>query len=68
MKKIKLWLVNQFLPTWAREELLEANEKLRFENTRLREELRERDAYISGLEAGMRAQRKIIINTGEAKK
>lgn len=68
MNKFKRWLINRFLPVWAKETLLTENAKLMAEVDRLKAELNERDAYIDGLRAGIRAQRRIIINTGEASK
>lgn len=62
--KFNKWLAG-FLPTWAREELLGEIARLTDEAQRMREQLRERDAYINGLEAGIRAQRRIVINTGK---
>ena len=63
IRKIKHWLYNKYLPLYLRESLLQENEKPRKENGKLRESILERDAYIDGLEAGIRAQRRIIINT-----
>lgn len=63
MKKFKTWLISKFLPMWAKETVLEENEKLRAEVARLKAELKEQYAYIDGLEAGIKAQRRIIINT-----
>ena len=68
MKKIKHWLVERILPVWAREQLLSEIRRLEGNNKRLQQELSERDAYISGLETGIKAQRRIIINAGEVKK
>lgn len=68
MKKIKHWLVERILPVWAREQLLSEIRRLEGKNKRLQQELSERDAYISGLETGIKAQRRIIINAGEVKK
>ena len=68
MKKIKHWLVERILPVWAREQLLSEIRRLEGKNKRLQQELSERDAYISGLETGINAQRRIIINAGEVKK
>ena len=53
---------------WAKETILEDNKKLLDEIAKLRRQLDKKDAYIEGLEAGMRAQRRIVINNGEAKK
>lgn len=65
MKKFKHWLVHRFLPVWAQETLLAENKKLKDEVKQLREQLSELMAYTDGLEVGIRAQRRIIINTGE---
>lgn len=62
MKKIKDWLIDRFLPVWAKQELLAENAKLKAENARLRAKVREQEAYIDGLEAGIKAQRRIVIN------
>ena len=64
MRKIKQWFYNHFLPMWAKETLLRDNQKLLKEVDSLYQKLEQKDAYIAGLEAGMRAQRRIIINTG----
>ena len=68
LRKLKKWLVERFLPMWAKETILEDNKKLLDEIAKLRRQLDKKDAYIEGLEAGMRAQRRIVINNGEAKK
>lgn len=63
--KFRVWLASRFLPARAREELLGEIARLTGETQRLHGQLRERDAYIDGLEAGIRAQRRIVINTGK---
>ena len=68
MKKIKNWLVNRFLPVVAREILVSDNARLQREVDESHKKIEQLEAYISGLEAGIKAQRRIIINTGEAKK
>ncbi len=66
MRKFKKWFFNRFLPSYAKEKLLEENRELIAANLELKEKLRERDAYINGIERGMRAVRKIqIINKGD---
>ena len=62
MKRIRDWLINTFLPVWAKQSILAENARLKEENERLRAKLREQAAYIDGLEAGIRAQRRIVIN------
>ena len=65
---MKKWLLERFLPMWAKETVLKDNCRLQKEVEDLRQQLAERNAYISGLEDGIRTQRRIIINTGEVKK
>ena len=68
MRRLKNWLYNHFLPMWAKQTVLVDNRRLLEEVKDLRQQLERKDAYIAGLEAGIRAQRRIIINTGEGKK
>lgn len=68
IRKLKKWLFERILPVWARAELMEENERLRKEIERLRIDLRLKDEYIEGLTDGIRAQRRIIINTSEVRK
>ncbi len=68
MKKIKNWFINRFLPMWAKETVLQDNRRLLQEVSLLRQELDMKKAYIAGLENGIKAQRRIIINAGEVKK
>lgn len=68
MKKIKNWFYSRFLPMWAKESVFADYKKLQAENERLLVQLAEKEAYIEGLHAGMRHQRRIVINTGEVKK
>lgn len=64
MRRFRKWLIEVFLPTWAKESVVKENEALRERNRELNEEINRLNAYIDGLEAGIRAQRRIIINTG----
>lgn len=62
MKKVKNWLVREFLPAYAKRALLEEVDRLTEEVTRLKQTVAEQSAYIDGLETGIRSQRKIVIN------
>lgn len=68
LKKFKNWLCNHFLPMWAKETVLADNKNLQAENRRLKEELSQKEAYINGLMAGIKSQRRIVINTTEGTK
>lgn len=62
---MKKWLVEGFLPMWAKQTVLEDNRLLARELRALRNENRELKAYIRGLENGMRAGKRIqIYNRG----
>lgn len=67
MKRIKNWFINRFLPMWAKEMVLDDNRKLAEEAEKLRRELDAKNAYISGMVAGIKYQRRIVINTAEGK-
>ena len=68
IRRIKRWLIERILPVWAREELMAEIERLKESNRQLAAECDRLNAYIEGLETGIRAQRRIIINNGEVKK
>ena len=70
IKKLKRWLIERVLPVHARESLLKEVERLECENAELRAEISRQNAYISGLESGVRAMRRIVINnnTGDVKR
>lgn len=68
IRKIKEWFYDRFLPLWAKETLLADLAHVRRENEKLLLQLAEKDAYIAGIQAGMKYQRRIVINTAEVKK
>ena len=68
MRKFKRWLIERFLPMWAKETLLKENEALRQSVAELQQQISELNSYIDGLETGIKAQRRIIITTGGAQK
>ena len=69
MNRFKRWLCQHFLPAWAADSLRTENDQLRTQLLEARAQAAKLDAYIDGLEAGMRSQRRIVIhnnNGGEA--
>lgn len=52
---MKNWLVNKYLPMWAKETVLRENRLLRQENQALQQEVDRLDAYARGLRTGLRA-------------
>ena len=62
---MKKWLTDKFLPMWAKETVLSENQRLWQENERLCRKLRDQEAYIQGMQTGLRALKRInITNRG----
>ena len=61
MSKIKTWLLERFLPAWAKDTVYQDNKRLLAQLEGQRQELRELHAYIDDLEAGLRALRRVVI-------
>ena len=68
MRKIKRWLIEKILPIWAKKDLLKEIDHLQQVNREQEIHIKQLDAYIDGLEYGVRNQRRIVINNGEVKK
>ena len=64
---MKKWLTDRFLPMWAKETVLSDNRQLKRQVRLLQQENERMKAYIQGLEMGIRAGKKITIQTGGAK-
>ena len=58
---MKRWLIERFLPMWAKESVLRDNRELKRQVRLLQRQLMEKQAYIQGLEAGIRAGKRIAI-------
>ena len=67
MKKLRTWLLETFLPAWAKDSVYKENADLKCRISELEAEKARLNAYIDGLEAGVRAQRKIVIKNEVAK-
>ena len=61
---MKKWLIDGFLPMWAKQTVLADNRQLTREIRVLRKENRELKAYIEGLERGLRAGKRVQIYNG----
>ena len=58
---MKKWLCDHFLPMWAKETVLAENRRLRKENEKLSQLVEQKEAYIQGLQLGIRAGKRISI-------
>ena len=65
MKKIKMWICEKYLPSYAKESMKEELQSLNLEIDELTRENERLRAYIAGLERGVRSQKKIVINNAE---
>ena len=61
MTKFKRWLYNKFLPAWCKDDLLEANAKLRAAIEIQNQTIDRLNAYIDGVETAMRCQRRVTV-------
>ena len=69
MRRLKNWVYSRFLPMWMKESLLADYRSVLRENEEIRKELAIKNAYITGLETGIKSVRRIVINnSGEGKK
>lgn len=68
IKKFKRWLIEHFFPIYLREDLLKENARLQAKIREQEIRIKQLDAYIDGLEYGIRNQRRLTINNGEVKK
>lgn len=64
---MKKWLLERFLPMWAKETVFRDNRALVKQNRQLQEKVRQLESYIDGLQLGLRAGRKIQILNGGSK-
>ena len=63
---MKRWIYERFLPMWAKQTLMKDLRLLRRENARLRQTLREKEAYIKGMHKGIsRKRERIKMDNGQ---
>lgn len=58
---MKEWFIERFLAIWAKETVLADNRRLQKENEALQQKVRRLEAYIQGMEAGLKAGKRITI-------
>lgn len=56
---MKKWLIDRFLPMWAKQTVLEDNRRLYARNRALHEKLERADAYIRGMQAALCSIRRL---------
>lgn len=61
---MKKWLIDSFLPMWAKETVLAENRQLKRQLRQAQLENDKMKMYIQGLEVGFRAVKRITIQTG----
>lgn len=64
---MKKWLIDKFLPMWAKETVLHDNRRLKRQLRQSQQEMEKMKLYIQGLETGIRAGKRITIHTGGSK-
>ena len=64
MRRFKIWLLERFLPAWAKDTVYQENKALRAELEQKAQKIRELSAYIDGLETGLRSMRRVVIQNG----
>lgn len=65
MKKIRNWLIDRFLPMWAKETVLAENRDLHRKVLQLKHRSEVLEAYVKGLTVGMRSRQRVVINSKE---
>lgn len=60
-----MWIIEKYLPSYAKESMTEELRSLNLEIDDLRRENERLRAYIAGLERGVRSIKKIVINNAE---
>ena len=61
MSRFKKWLVDKYLPTWAKQTILEENRSMHDQIDRLKLEMADLKGYCDGLETALRTIRRITI-------
>ena len=65
MHKWKEWFWRRFLPEWARDQLMRENAALCSQLERKDREIERLEAYIQGMQAGVRARNRLAARSWE---
>ena len=65
MRKLKEWFWRRFLPEWARDQLLRENAALRSQLEKKDREIERLEAYIQGMQAGVRTRNRLAARSWE---
>ena len=65
MHKWKEWFWRRFLPEWARDQLMRENAALRSQLEKKDREIERLEAYIQGMQAGVRARNRLAARSWE---
>lgn len=65
MRKMKEWFWRRFLPEWARDQLMRENAALRSQLEKKDREIERLEAYIQGMQAGVRARNRLAARSWE---
>ena len=66
MNRFKKWLVDSFLPRYAKESLIEENNRLRQELQNIRQQAVEIQRYAAGLEYALRHMPGVVVHNHES--
>lgn len=61
VRRFRQWLLERFLPAWAKDSVYRENKLLRDRLDERDREIRELNAYVDGLETALRSMRRIVI-------
>lgn len=61
MRRFKKWLLERFLPAWAKDTVFRENMVLRDRLAGQEQKIRELNAYIDGLETALRSPRRVVV-------
>lgn len=64
MRRFRTYLLERFLPAWAKDSVYQENKALLAKLEEQKQEIRELNAYIDGLETSLRSMRRIVIQAG----